>query len=152
MRRRLLIAVPLAAALAVAVLASLAVVQGSSATGRRAAGSADRNPGPDNLGVVRRAIDNGAVVVDVRSDAEWAAGSMAGAVHIPLAQVQDRYQELPHGQRVVTICADGGLSAKAADALRKVGYDVVNLDGGLTAWVASGLPVVDASGGPGHIL
>ena len=153
LRRRLLIAVPIAAAIAVAVLASLAVVQGSSATGRPAAASADPAPGPaGNVDAVRRAIANGAVVVDVRSDAEWSAGSVPGAVHIPLAQVPARYQELPRGPRVVTVCKDGGLSGKAADALRQVGYDVVNLDGGLAAWVAAGLPVVDASGGSGEIL
>jgi rhodanese-related sulfurtransferase len=149
-----LIAVPIAAAIAVAVLASLALVQGSSATGRRpAAASADPALGPaGNVDAVRRAIANGAVVVDVRTDAEWSAGSLPGAVHIPLAQVPERYQELPRGQRVVTVCKDGGLSGKAADALRQVGYDVVNLDGGLTAWVAAGLPVVDASGGSGEVL
>jgi rhodanese-related sulfurtransferase len=101
---------------------------------------------------VKQAVAKGALVLDVRKDDEWAAGRLANAVHIPLAQVQDRAGELPKGRLVVTVCKDGGRSYKAAYALRQAGYDAVNLAGGLTAWAAAGLPVVTDSGAPGRIM
>ncbi len=105
----------------------------------------------DDLATVRGLIAQGAVVLDVRTDTEWAAGRVAGSVHIPLAQVQDRYAELPKERTIVAVCRTGGRSYKAAYALRQLGYNAVNLAGGLKVWVAAGLPIVDANGAPGHI-
>lgn len=100
---------------------------------------------------VKQHVAKGALVLDVRKDDEWSAGRVAGSVHIPLAEVQDRAGELPKGRMIITVCKDGGRSYKAAYALRQQGYDAVNLAGGLTAWVAAGLPVVNDTGAPGQI-
>jgi rhodanese-related sulfurtransferase len=128
----------------------ISAVHGTTASG--AAASPDANGVPnDNLATVRALIANGAVILDVRTDAEWAAGHVPGSVHIPLAQVQDRYAELSRGRTVVAVCRTGGRSYKAAFALRQLGYNAVNLAGGLKVWVDAGLPLVDANGGPGHI-
>lgn len=106
----------------------------------------------ESVAAAKSLIDRGALVLDVRTDAEWNAGRLSGSVHIPLAQVQQRHAELPKGRTIVAVCHEGGRSYKAAFALRQLGYNAVNLGGGLKAWVAAGLPVVDANGAPGHIV
>ncbi len=76
------------------------------------------------------------VLVDVRDMWEWDAGNLEGlgAVHIPLAELVDRADELPEGRRVVTYCRMGGRSADGAERLRGAGYAARNLRGGLLEW------------------
>jgi hydroxyacylglutathione hydrolase len=81
-------------------------------------------------------------VVDVRSPEEWSAGHLPGAVHIPLAALPDRIDEVDPDEQVVVHCQGGGRSAIAASFMLAHGVgSVANLDGGLDAWIASGLPV-----------
>lgn len=80
-------------------------------------------------------------IVDVRWPNEWAAGRIAGAVHIPADELDDRAGELDGGRPVVTVCRSGSRSAAAAEQLRADGFTAENLDGGLLAWVDEGLPL-----------
>ncbi len=83
---------------------------------------------------------DGLLVVDVRTDREWATGHIPGAVHIPLAQLPHRLQELPADGTLVTQCASGGRSAIAASLLLMAGASSVeNLSGGIQAWTNAGL-------------
>lgn len=91
-------------------------------------------------------------VVDVRYPNEWEAGHIDGAVHIPVDYVFDRVGELDPGRPVVTVCRSGSRSAEAAKDLASEGFDVRNLEGGMEAWAAQGLPVVAASGAPGSVV
>lgn len=91
-------------------------------------------------------------VVDVRYPDEWEAGHIDGAVHIPLDYVFERAEELDRSRPVVTLCRSGSRSAEAAKNLASEGFDVRNLEGGLEAWAAQGLPVVPAGGGPGSVV
>jgi rhodanese-related sulfurtransferase len=126
------------------------VLQRSSASGTVAPDA--NGVANDSVATVKNLIAHGALVLDVRTDAEWNAGRLAWSVHIPLAQVQDRHAELPKNRTIVAVCHEGGRSYKAAFALRQLGYNAVNLAGGLKAWVAAGLPVVDGNGSPGRIV
>ena len=82
------------------------------------------------------------VVLDVRTDAEWAAGHPKGARHIPLSELAARIGELPKGEPIVCICASGQRSARAAVLLARDGFaPVYNFTGGFAAWRAAGLPV-----------
>ncbi len=93
-----------------------------------------------------RLINDGAVILDVREPAEYAAGHLANSRNIPTAEIDKRAAELPAGKAVVVVCASGSRSARAASALRKAGRaDVFCLDGGLSAWQQAGLPVVKKS-------
>jgi len=92
-----------------------------------------------------------AVLVDVREDGEWAAGHAPGAVHVPLGQLAERVGELPTGRPLVMVCRLGGRSARATAFLVGEGHDAVNLEGGMQAWAAAGLPVEAPSGGPGVV-
>ena len=82
------------------------------------------------------------LVIDVRGQAEWEAGHLPGARHIPLGYLSDRLAEVPTGERIVLQCQGGGRSQIAASLLQARGIaNVANLTGGLRAWQAAGLPV-----------
>ena len=100
----------------------------------------------------RSRMDNGAILVDVREPAEWAAGHAQGARHIPLAQLGQGHSELPVGRPVITVCRSGARSARAATLLAEQGAAASNLDGGMRAWAAAGLPVVTEGGRPGAVI
>ena len=67
----------------------------------------------------------GAVLVDVRSMAEYAAGNAPGTVNIPLQELGARLSEIPRGVPVVVACASGSRSGMARLMLRKNGYSPV---------------------------
>jgi glyoxylase-like metal-dependent hydrolase (beta-lactamase superfamily II)/rhodanese-related sulfurtransferase len=89
-------------------------------------------------------LDKGAItVVDVRTPAEWAAGHLAGAVHIPLtALIEGTSPDLPQSAPLATLCASGYRSNIAASLLLKKGFtNVSSLAGGIMAWGSADLPV-----------
>lgn len=95
----------------------------------------------------------GAVLLDVREQNEWSAGRAPKARHIPLAQLGTRVsREVPATATVLTICRSGGRSSQAAATLRREGYTVVDVAGGMRAWQAAGLPVVASGGRPGKVV
>ena len=61
-------------------------------------------------------IPEGARILDVREDYEWAAGHVAGALHIPLDQLPARLEELDPDEDLYVICRTGGRSFRAAHA------------------------------------
>jgi rhodanese-related sulfurtransferase len=80
----------------------------------------------------------GALVLDVREPSEVAAGTMPGAVPIPLGELAGRAAaELPKNAPIVTYCAAGERSVSAVSILEREGFtDVSNLRRGYDAWVA----------------
>lgn len=86
-------------------------------------------------------LQHGAVLVDVRERDEFDAARAPGATLIPLSEFAARVTELPMGKEVVLICAGGVRSARAAEYAESQGYTVTNLEGGINAWAAAGLPV-----------
>ena len=83
----------------------------------------------------------GIQVVDVRTQAEWDAGHVPGAIHVPLADLKAEHPKLASlrdGEPVYFICAAGGRSARAADQMAATGMHAVNVLGGTGAWVAAG--------------
>lgn len=86
-----------------------------------------------------------ALVLDVRDDAEFSAGHIADAKHIPLAKLEERIKELDKykDKPVLVHCQGGVRSTKACSILRKHEFTKLhNLQGGLNAWTAAKLPVV----------
>jgi rhodanese-related sulfurtransferase len=90
----------------------------------------------------KRRQDDGSILVDVRELDEFEQGHPPGAILIPLSAWAERYQELPTDREVLLICAGGVRSARAAEFAAKFGYTCTNVEGGLHAWFAHGLPVV----------
>jgi rhodanese-related sulfurtransferase len=97
------------------------------------------------------ALDD-AVLVDVRETDEWRAGHAPSAQHIPLGRLANHAPKLPKNRRIICICRSGNRSAQATLTLRDAGLDAVNLEGGMRAWAAAGLPVVDDRRRPGSVI
>lgn len=82
-----------------------------------------------------RLAAGGVAVVDVRSPAETAPGTIPGALTIPVNELRARLGEIPATGPVVVYCAGGYRSSAAASVLRRAGFaDVSDLLGGYTAW------------------
>jgi adenylyltransferase/sulfurtransferase len=89
---------------------------------------------PANLHEVTHLADD-AVVVDVREEYEWNAGHIDGARLIPLGELPNRLNELPHDADIVFYCQTGGRSARALDVARDAGLTrAKHLRGGYAGW------------------
>ena len=91
-------------------------------------------------------------ILDVREDDEFAAGHIAGAVHVPLMQIPQRVAELDRDAEWLAICKVGGRSFQATAYLGRLGLRVSNVAGGMDAWAGAGLPYESAGGGPGRVI
>jgi rhodanese-related sulfurtransferase len=88
------------------------------------------------------ALDDGATLVDVREPHEYDAGHVEGALLMPLARTARMAADLPKDEPVYVICRSGNRSLQASRALVEAGFeDVRNVEGGMIAWEAAGLPV-----------
>lgn len=92
----------------------------------------------------RELLDAGAVLVDVRTTAEWRAGHAPSARHIPLDQLPRKIGSVPASGTVVVMCQSGVRSARAAAMLRAEGIDARSLRGGIVAWRRAGERVTGA--------
>ncbi|HEX7996693.1 MAG TPA: rhodanese-like domain-containing protein [Streptosporangiaceae bacterium] len=95
--------------------------------------------------------EQGAILLDVREDAEWRTGHAPRARHISLRQLPSRLCDVPSNRTVITVCRSGHRSAQAAALLARDGRDSVNLAGGMHAWARAGLPVVASGGRTGYV-
>ena len=101
-----------------------------------------RTASVDAAGAADLLAARSAVLVDVRQPAEWTAGHIDGALHIPLSQLTRRLDQLPRGKTIIAVCRTGHRSGIAARTLARAGHDVLNLKGGINAWARTGLPLV----------
>lgn len=90
--------------------------------------------------------EQGAVALDVRERWEWQRGHIERALHIPLGELAERLHELPRGRQIIAVCRSGSRSGTLILPLRRRGYEIVNLAGGLLSWHAHGLPLEPATG------
>ncbi|WP_323101273.1 rhodanese-like domain-containing protein [Intrasporangium sp. YIM S08009] len=90
---------------------------------------------------------DGASVVDVREPGEYVGGHVPGARLVPMGQLASRVGELDASRPVYVICASGNRSRAMADLLVRLGYDARSVDGGTSAWQASGRPLVAGARG-----
>src|SRR3954466_1695194 len=96
---------------------------------------------------VAELLRDGAIqLVDVREPYEREAGHVAGSRHVPLAELTAAAPSIDPARPVVFVCRVGARSAMAAWSFARAGYDAHNLEGGLIAWEAEGLPLEPAGG------
>ena len=91
-------------------------------------------------------------LVDCREQYEWDAGRVEGSIHIPLNDILGGAGgDLSHDVPIVVICRSGNRSELATMMLQARGFDATNLEGGIEAWVADGLPIEGPDGAPGRV-
>jgi rhodanese-related sulfurtransferase len=87
------------------------------------------------------ALGQGAEIVDVREEDEFAAVRVTGSRSIPLSRFVQSLTDIPATGTVYLMCAAGGRSSQATAYLEDQGYDAVNVTGGIIEWQRGGLPV-----------
>jgi phage shock protein E len=83
----------------------------------------------------RRLVDEGALLLDVRSTGEFAGGHLPGAVNVPVDDVPERMRHVAGHDRVIVVyCRSGMRSSRAAGLLRRAGFCTVHDLGGMANW------------------
>lgn len=94
---------------------------------------------PDQLETL---LARGCSLVDVREPVEFSECKIPGARSIPLGQIEKRHSEIDATLPIVVMCQGGKRGAMAMEKLHSLGLsEVKNLEGGILAWKAAGLPV-----------
>ncbi len=89
--------------------------------------------------------NSNAIVVDLRGQEEYSAGTLTGARNIPQAELESRSNDLARfkNRPVILVCASGVSSGKAVAILTAAGFaEVYNLQGGVAGWREAGMPLV----------
>ena len=80
-------------------------------------------------------VKEGALLLDVRTAAEYASGHLPGAVNVPLSELNSKLETLSSKERVVVVyCLSGTRSGMAARVLRNAGFSQVSNLGAMTRW------------------
>ena len=87
---------------------------------------------------------NGAFVVDVRTQEEWDEYHAPNTTLIPLDQLQSRLAEIPKDREILVVCRSGNRSQQGRDILLAAGYNATSMAGGLKEWYAKGYPIEGA--------
>ena len=91
-------------------------------------------------------------LVDCREPYEWHAGRVEQAVHIPLnAIMAGAGHDLDPARPIAVICRTGNRSELATMMLQARGFEAYNVEGGMEAWAAEGLPYAADDGSPGRV-
>ena len=86
----------------------------------------------------------GAQILDVRTATEYQSGHIANALQanwLDPKEFKNRTQHLDKSKTIYIYCQSGGRSASAQEALMQAGYQVVNLEGGMSNWRMQQMPV-----------
>jgi len=100
---------------------------------------------PQEGAAIQRNHPDGLVILDVRTADEFAAGHLDGATMIDFysPDFADRLAALDRDVPYLLYCHSGNRSGQARQLMSDLGFvDVADIDGGIAAWAANGLPVV----------
>ena len=82
------------------------------------------------------------ILIDVREQWEYDEAHIPGVTLIPMSELESRVSEFPTDKEVILTCRSGNRSGQVLSYLEELGYDNVhNMEGGILAWQAAGLPV-----------
>lgn len=85
----------------------------------------------------------GVYLLDVRPLSDYEKVHIPGANHIDVTDpdfTKKAMETLPKDETIAVYCNTGKRSAMAQEILEKLGYNVINLDKGITSWIADNLP------------
>jgi len=74
------------------------------------------------------------ILLDVRTEGEYNAEYIPGAINIPLSDLENRIDELDSSKAIIVYCKSGGRSRTASETLAQRGFVVYNMEGGINAW------------------
>ncbi len=87
-----------------------------------------------------------AMLVDVRSEADFRAGHITNAINIPLDQIEVQINKITSNSKknIIVYCQKGVRSAQAFRLLNKLGLPkLYTIEGGLDAWLKNNLPIIE---------
>lgn len=79
---------------------------------------------------LKEKVQNGAVILDVRTKNEYQGGHIKGSINIPLQELQSKLAKLSKDKPIITCCASGMRSASAKNILKSNGFNEVYNGGG----------------------
>ncbi len=84
----------------------------------------------------KQQMKSGSILLDVRTAGERASRSIPASMHIPVHELSNRLKDLEkhRGKEIICYCASGSRSVSAALKLKKAGFTVGNLKGGISSW------------------
>ena len=106
-------------------------------------GNAPSNALPPEISVEEayQLVEDGAFLLDVRTQEEWDDFHAPQATLIPLDELASRVNEVPEDQDIVVICRSGNRSQVGRDTLLDAGYpSVTSVRGGMNDWASAGYP------------
>jgi len=74
------------------------------------------------------------ILLDVRTEGEYNAEYIPGAINIPLSDLENRIDELDSSKVIIVYCKTGSRSRTASETLAQRGFIVYNMEGGINAW------------------
>jgi rhodanese-related sulfurtransferase len=88
-------------------------------------------------------LEQGEVILDVRTVEEYSAGHIANALNVPLDQISGKLNDLKNFKTIYIHCKRGGRARTAFDALSQMGLKnlVCIHDAGMDLWIEKGYPV-----------
>ncbi len=98
----------------------------------------------DREELLAKVRDGAVTVLDVRPRSEYRAGHVAGALSVPLKELEDHLAELPDDREIVAYCRGPYcvLAVEAVEILRARGFTAFRMEEGVLDWHAKGFPVV----------
>ena len=130
-----------------AVIAVAIVVMGGIAFAALRSGSSASEtaqtalPSAINVEEAYKLVEEGAFLLDVRTQEEWDDFHAPQATLIPLDELESRVNEVPSDQDIVVICNSGNRSQVGRDILLDAGLpNATSVDGGMQAWRTAGYP------------
>ena len=122
----------------IGIAAVILLIVGGILLGARSSGL----PAVLSISQAYEAYQDGALVLDVRTQEEWDVLRIPETTLIPLEQLPNRVEELHKNQEIVVICRSGNRSQVGRDILLEAGFKkVTSVNGGVNAWATAGYPV-----------
>ncbi len=127
----------------VGIIVGLGIILGGLALAARGSNSAASGlPAEISVEEAYQKYQEGAFVLDVRTQEEWDEYHAPNTTLIPLDELPARVNEVPRDQEIVVICRSGNRSQVGRDILKEAGFEsVTSSAGGLKAWSAAGYPI-----------
>lgn len=86
--------------------------------------------------------DDGALLIDVRTEEEFQAFHIPESLSLPLDQLEDQMEFIPINLDLVVVCRSGNRSGEGRDILLDAGFPrVTSMEGGLVDWAQAGYPL-----------